>query len=207
MPQIQLPIFPSNSTPITSELAFQERGGTVWYFNGHLPVFSHPVEDLGSFRFFTSQLIANGNDSQGEISRAFGVPLVSVKRACKKMREQGAAGFFRPAEPQQGHRLTAERLAEVQERLDAGMSVPAIGVELGVLANTIHKAIRAGRLKKKRCQPEWRIERRRGIGFWSKHPGRAQRGRWRGFDGSRHHSFDGTRGECHGGTGSRRDPL
>ena len=149
MPQIQLPIFPSNSTPITSELAFQEREGTVWYFNGHLPVFSHPVDDLGSFRFFTSQLIANGNASQSEVARAFGVPLVSVKRACKKMREQGAAGFFRPPEPQHGHKLTAQRIKEVQELLDAGMGVPAIGAQLGVLPNTIHKAIRAGRLKKK----------------------------------------------------------
>ena len=154
MPQIQLPIFPSNSTPISSELAFQEREGTVWYFNGHLPVFSHPVEDLGSFRFFTSQLIANGNASQGEISRAFGVPLVSVKRACKKLREQGAAGFFRPAQPQEGHKLTKELLGEVQARLDVAMSVPEIGPELGVLANTIHKAIRAGRLKKKQKIPE-----------------------------------------------------
>jgi len=30
------------------------------------------------------------------------------------------------------------------------MEVSAIGAELGVLPNTIHKAIRAGRLKKKR---------------------------------------------------------
>jgi len=149
MPQIQLPIFPSNSTAITSELAFQEREGTVWYFNGHLPVFSHPVEDIGSFRFFTSQLIANGNASQSEITRAFGVPLVSVKRACKKLREEGAAGFFRPAVPQQGHKLTPQRIEEVQGMLDAGMEVPLIGAELGVLPNTIHKAIRAGRLKKK----------------------------------------------------------
>lgn len=88
MLQIQLPIFPSNSTAITNELAFQEREGTVWDFNGHLPVFSHPVDDIGSFRFFTSQLIANGNASQSEISRAFGVPLVSVKRACKKLKEE-----------------------------------------------------------------------------------------------------------------------
>lgn len=149
MPQIQLPIFPSDCTPITSELAFQEREGRVWYFNGHLPVFSHPVEDIGSFRFFTSQLIVNGNASQAEISRAFGVPLVSVKRACKKLREEGAAGFFRPPEPQRGHKLTPECLLEVQELLDAGMGVPEIGRRLGVLANTIHKAIRAGRLKKK----------------------------------------------------------
>lgn len=149
MPQIQLPIFPASSTPITSELAFQERDAVVWYFNGHLPVFSHPVSDIASFRFFTSQLIANGNASQSEISLAFGVPLVSVKRACKKLRDEGAAGFFRPPAPQQGHKLTEQRLQEVQSRLDAGMEVPAIGVELGVLPNTIHKAIRAGRLKKK----------------------------------------------------------
>jgi len=149
MPQIQLPIFPSHSTPITNELAFQERDGVVWYFNGHLPVFSHPVDDIGSFRFFISQLISNGNASQGQISRAFGVPLVSVKRACKKLREQGAAGFFRPPAPQQGHKLTPQRIEEVQAMLDAEIEVPLIGTELGVLPNTIHKAIRAGLLKKK----------------------------------------------------------
>jgi len=114
MPQIQLPIFPASSTPITSELAFQERDSVVWYFNGHLPVFSHPVADIASFRFFTSQLIANGNASQSEISRAFGVPLVSVKRACKKLRDEGAAGFFRPPVPRQGHKLTEQRLQEVK---------------------------------------------------------------------------------------------
>jgi len=131
MPQIQLPIFPASSTPITSELDFQERDSAVWYFNGHLPVFSHPVTDIASFRFFTSQLIANGNASQSEISRAFGVPLVSVKRACKKLRDERAAGFFRPPVPRQGHTLTEQRLQEVQIRLDVGMEVPAIGAELG----------------------------------------------------------------------------
>ena len=61
----------------------------------------------------------------------------------------GVAGFFRPPVPQRGHKLTPQRLQEVQEMLDAGMEVPLIGSELGVLPNTIHKAIRAGRLKKK----------------------------------------------------------
>ena len=147
---MQLPIFPAHSTPITPELAFQERDGTVWYFNGHFPVFSHPVDDIASFRFFTSQLISNGSASQGQIARAFGVPLVSVKRACKKLREEGAGGFFRPAQRRYGHQLTAERIEEAQGLLDAGMDVPAISKQMGVLANTLHKAIRADRLKKKR---------------------------------------------------------
>ncbi len=149
MPQIQLPIFPASSTLLTAEVAFEQREGTVYYFNGHLPVFSHPVDDIASFRFFTSQLVVNGNATQAEVSRAFGVPLITVKRSCKKLRGEGAAGFFRPAPPRRGHRLTPELLLHAQGLLDEGHGVPAIGAELGVLPNTIHKAISHGRLKKK----------------------------------------------------------
>ena len=149
MPQIQLPIFPASSSAITPELAFEQRDGQVFYFNGHLPVFTHPVEDIASFRLFTSQLIANGSASQGQIANAFGVPRITVKRACKKLRDEGAAGFFRPRPPRQGHKLDALRLPDAQALLDAGLDVPAIGGRLGVLPNTLHKAIRAGRLKKK----------------------------------------------------------
>lgn len=153
MPQIQLPIFPAACCAITPELAFERRDGAVFYFNGHLPVFSHPVDDLASFRFFTSQLIANGSATQAQVARAFGVPLVTVKRACKKLREQGSAGFFRPAPPREGHRLTAALLAEAQALLDAGTAPPLVAERLGVLPNTLNKAIHAGRLKKKSLPP------------------------------------------------------
>ncbi len=149
MPQIQLPIFPASCTAITDELAFERRDEQVFYFNGHLPVFSHAASDLASFRLFSSQLIANGTASQAQISRAFGVPLVTVKRACKKLRELGSAGFFAAPAPRQGHRLTPPIIAQAQELLDAGLDVPATGERIGVLPNTLHKAIRAGRLKKK----------------------------------------------------------
>lgn len=153
MPQIQLPIFPAACCAITPELAFERRDGAVFYFNGHLPVFSHPVDDLASFRFFTSQLIANGSATQAQVARAFGVPLVTVKRACKKLRHSGASGFFRPAPPREGHRLTAACLAEAQALLDAGMAPPLVAERLGVLPNTLNKAIHAGRLKKKSLPP------------------------------------------------------
>lgn len=149
MPQIQLPVFPASSTAITPELAFEQRDGQVYYFNGHLPVFTHPVGDIASFRFFTSQLIGNGSASQSQISKAFGVPLVTVKRACKKLRLEGASAFFRPTPPRQGHKLTDELLAQAQALLDEGMEVPSIGQLLGVLPNTLHKAISYNRLKKK----------------------------------------------------------
>ena len=80
MPQVQLPIFPAGVTHINSEVAFEERDGKVYYFNGHLPVFVHEKSALATFRLFSTQLVINGNATQAEISRAFGVPLVTVKR-------------------------------------------------------------------------------------------------------------------------------
>jgi len=153
MPQVQLPIFPAGVTHINSEVAFEERDGKVYYFNGHLPVFVHEKSALATFRLFSTQLVINGNATQAEISRAFGVPLVTVKRYVKLYRESGAAAFFAPAKKRSGSKLTAEVCQQVQ-----GLTVPEVGRELGILSNTLHKAIRAGRLRpgKKKIYPTMR---------------------------------------------------
>ena len=78
-------------------MAFERQADQVVYFHGHLPVFTHRTEDLASFRLFTTQLILNGTASQGQIVRAFGVLLSTVKRYCRVYRQQGAAAFFKPA--------------------------------------------------------------------------------------------------------------
>ena len=147
MPQLQLPVFPTGTTALNAELAFERREDQVVYFNGHLPVFTHTTQELGSFRLFTTQLIVNGTASQGEIVKAFGVPLTTVKRCCRLYRERGASAFFKPPARQQGHRLTPEKLAAAQALLDEGKTVPAISAQLGILASTLHKAIDDGRLK------------------------------------------------------------
>ena len=61
-----------------------------------MPVFTHPTDDLASFRFFTIQLIVNGTATQGQIVKAFGVPVTTVKQSCRQYRQGGAAVFFRP---------------------------------------------------------------------------------------------------------------
>jgi len=154
MPQVQLPIFPEGSTPISAELAFTCRDGQVVYLNGHLPVFIHPKEDLAAFRFFTSQLLANGTVTQVQIVKAFGVPLTTVKRYVRTFHQGGAKAFFSPPAPRHGHRLTPELLLQTQGLLDQAWGVAAVARELGVLASTIHKAIAHGRLKpaKKKTQ-------------------------------------------------------
>src|SRR5262252_6668031 len=151
MPQVQLPIFPPGVTPTTSEIAFQSEEGKVYYFNGHLPVFVHDKDDLATFRLFSSQLVINGNASQAQIARAFGVPLVTVKRYVKLYREGGTAAFFAPPKKRSASKLSQE----VQALLDQGLEVPEVGRRVGILANTLHKAIRCGRLRgaKKKIHP------------------------------------------------------
>ena len=161
MPQLQLPIFPGGTTPITTELAFDCRDGKVIYVNGHLPVFQHAQDDLAAFRLFTSQLVVNGTASQAEIARAFHVPPKTVKRYVKRLREGSAKSFFETPRRRTASVLKGEMKEQAQALLEEGKSVPEVARKLGVLPNTLHKAIRAERLH----QPQKKSSRRgRGSG-------------------------------------------
>jgi hypothetical protein len=148
MPQMQLPIFPAGVTEINNQIAVQKRDGTVWYFHGHLALFHHAEDDVRSFRMITSQMIDSGTAKQQEIVKAFGVPIITVKRYAKLYRDHGTKGFFE-ARPRLSSAsvLKGEVLEQAQQLLDQQRSVPEVAAQLGVLANTIHAAIRAGRLR------------------------------------------------------------
>lgn len=147
MPQVQLPVFPAGCREINASVAFERRDEQVTYFNGHLPVFTHPAGDLQSFRLFTTQLIVNGVATQGEIVAAFGVPLTTVKRCVKRYRQGGSKAMFEPRRRREGTKLDTQRLAQAQQLLDEGVKVPALSKQLAVLPSTLHKAIDHGRLK------------------------------------------------------------
>ena len=146
MPQMLLPIFPYEATSINHGLGFCLKDETVYYFNGMMPIFSHEVNDLRSFRLITSQLVVNGVAAQSEIVRAFGVSKISVKRYAKCYREEGNSGFFSPRRTRSAAVLTPEALRLVQKSLDAGEEVSSLCKELGLKADTVNKAIRDGRL-------------------------------------------------------------
>ncbi len=148
MPQMHLPLFPDGVEHITSELAFEKRDGQVTYFNGHMPVFIHDEQDIPTFRMITAQFCINGNAKQADISRAFGVTLISVKRAVKIYREKGVSGFYEEPKRRGAAVLTGEVLQQAQERHDEGLETSEVAAQLGVKSNTLAKAIRAGRLHK-----------------------------------------------------------
>ena len=146
MPQIQLPVFPEGVTLITNELAFLKEANKVTYFNGSMPIFSHGVDDIKSFRMITSQFCATGTTKLMDISRAFGVPPGSVKRALKLYRQAGIAGFFKPKKTRGKSVLTDEVITEVQDLLNKFCSLKEISDRLNIKFDTLRKAVSSGRL-------------------------------------------------------------
>ena len=146
---MQLPIFPAGVTEINSRVAVEAKEGQVCYVYGHLPVFQHEESDVRSFRMFTSQMIVTGSVKPKEIVETFGVPIVTVKRYMKVYRQHGAKGFYETkTRHSSASKLTGEVLERAQQLLDEGRTVPEVAEEINVLANTIHKAIHAGRLRR-----------------------------------------------------------
>ena len=149
-------MFPSGAVEINRDLACQCEAEQVVYFHGQLPVFTHAKGDVASFRMFTSQLIVQGSATSGQVQKAFGVPLVSIKRATKLYRTRGAAGFFAPKPRREGPTLTPAKRDEARVLLTAGEPIARVGQLRDVLPDTLRKAIAAGRLppaKKKRSLP------------------------------------------------------
>ena len=148
MPQMQLPIFPDGVEHINEHLAFEKRDGQVIYFHGSMPVFIHAEDDVATFRMITAQFCVNGSATQAQISRAFGVTLISVKRAVKLYRTKGVAGFYKEPNRRGPSILTADVLEKAQDLLDEGLEVSEIAAQLDIKRGTLAKAIQAKRLHK-----------------------------------------------------------
>jgi transposase len=146
MPQTLLPIFPAEAIPINELISFCRREGSIYYFHGTLPIFTHAESDLKAFRLYTSQLVVNGTCTQAELVRAFGISSISMKRYVKKLRTGGSRAFFAPRRQRQPRVLKPEVLKRAQELLAEGQARSAVAKALELKPDTLSKAVRAGRL-------------------------------------------------------------
>jgi hypothetical protein len=130
-------MFPNGVTHITNELAFEKKDGKITYFNGHMPVFFHDEDDIASFRMITGQFCASGYTKQSDITRAFGVTPISVKRSVKLYREKGIRGFYAPRATRGAAVLVDGVVEQVEELLAGGASVAEAATTLGLKRNTV----------------------------------------------------------------------
>jgi hypothetical protein len=103
---------------------------------------------------FTSQMIEGGTVKPKEIAKTFGVPMITVKRYLKLYREHGSKGFYETKPRHSSASVLKEEVPEQAQRLlDEGRSAPEVAAEVDVLTNSLHKAVRAGRLRgaQKKC--------------------------------------------------------
>lgn len=146
MPQLHLPLFPNGATEITPTLSFAKHESTVTYFHSGMPIFIHEESDRASFRWIIAQLHVTSGAKQSVLAAAFGIPEITVKRAVKLYRTQGAKGFFSPRETRGAAVLTEPVLAQAQIHLDDGQAPAMVAELLGIKPDTLSKAIRAGKL-------------------------------------------------------------
>lgn len=151
MPQMILPIFPKDIQYINNRLAFCRRDENVYYFYGGLdPVFFHEASDIKTFRMIVSQFYITGKATQSEIRKAFAIPAVTLKRSVKLYREKGPAGFYEPVNRKRGAGvLTSAVIAEVEDLLATGKETKDIAQELNIKYDTLYRAIKTGKIKKK----------------------------------------------------------
>jgi DNA invertase Pin-like site-specific DNA recombinase len=150
MPQGMLPIFPLGTTIINEILSFDQRDGMVTYFNGLMPLFTHHKDDIQTFRMILSQFYVNGSATQAELTRATGIPSITLKRAVKLYRSEGTKGFY--VEPKRGgpRVLKADVVSTIECFLEQGMKENEIAKQLDIKIDTLKKAIRRGIIKKKK---------------------------------------------------------
>lgn len=138
---------PQEAVEVSDSVSVVMRQDQVWWFHQGLPVGSHERSDVASFRLHASMMCDAGACKLVEVQRVFGVSAISVKRALKLYRAEGARGFFRDRRTPRGSSvMTAERLKEIQVLLDEGMELRDIALKLDLKQDTIYRAVKAGRL-------------------------------------------------------------
>jgi transposase len=153
MQQELLPIFLPDATIINGTLCYQKNENTIHYFVGCEPLFYHHVDEKMEFRFITSAFIVAGKCKQVDIIRTFGVSKISVKRWAKVYREEGIEGFSKKRrnskngkQKRKGGVLNDEKLKQAQNLFDNGKTRTEVANEIGVLRDTLVKAIKADRV-------------------------------------------------------------
>ncbi len=78
-----------------------------------------------------------GNVKQIEISKAFGIPYITVKRNVARLRKDGSNVFFKKAKGRTAHILTPEIIDKAQRLLNKGHNASEVARRLNLKDATI----------------------------------------------------------------------
>jgi len=134
---------------INEMVSYELRDGRVGYFYGIFPIFCHSEDDSRAFKLISSQVIDNGLCRNIEIQKAFKLPKQAVCRNLRRFRNEGAKVFFTPRnrKPRKATVMTPKILIASQKLLNRGLVPSMVANQVGVKKDTLHKAIKSGKLQ------------------------------------------------------------
>ena len=148
--QMQLPIFPSSTKLINSDVGFFEKDDFVYYLHNGSPIYCHATHDLNGYRYIAANLVATKLCKPSELARALGVSSRNIQRYAKTLREKGADWFFSREEKRgDAHKLTGAMLKEAERLIDEFYSVVDVARIFGVTEGALRYHIKKGNIKKK----------------------------------------------------------
>ncbi len=148
--QMQLPIFPSTTKLINSNVGFFEKDDFVYYLHNGSPIYCHANHDLNSYRYITANLVATKLCKPSELATALGVSSRNIQRYAKTLREKGTDWFFSREEKRgDAHKLTDDMLKEAESLISKFYSVVDVARLLGVTEGALRYHIKKGTIKKK----------------------------------------------------------
>jgi len=148
--QLQLPIFPENTTLINSSVGFYKSKDFIYYLHNGSPIFCHHVDNINNYRYILGNLVQSKLCNAGEISKALGIKCRNVERYAKKLRENGMESFFNQVDHRgECYKMTDTVLLQAQQLLDAGNSQLGSAKILGLSESCIRYHLKNGDLKKK----------------------------------------------------------
>lgn len=148
--QMQLPVFPSTTKLINSNVGFFGKDDFVYYLHNGSPIFCHANHDLNSYRYIMANLVVTKLCTPGELAKALGVSNRNIQRYAKTLREKGTDWFFSREEKRgDAHKLTDDMLGEAQRLINNFYSVVDVAKLLGVTEGALRYHIRKGNIKKK----------------------------------------------------------
>jgi len=147
--QLQVPVQPGDAREINAVVAVVEREEQVAYFASGVPLFVHRADDLVGRRVAAVQMMQLGLAGQDELSAALHVNRTTLYRQQRKVQAHGVLGVVNGKRGPHGpHRFTADKRNQVQELLQAGVSIRQAAARVGVTEGTIRHAVRRGELRR-----------------------------------------------------------
>ena len=149
--QLQLPFFPDHTRYINSTLGLFEKEGYVYYLHNGNPIYCHARDDKKGYRFIVGNLIHNKLCTISEFHESVGEARRNIERYAKTFREQGAEYFFSRKETRgQCYKVTETLMAEIQGKLDEGISQYRISKDCGISEASIRYHLKNGNLTVKK---------------------------------------------------------